>query len=72
MTLGPRAMVRCKSAPTVIVAERRKGKDGQRGSMSLCDECLRAFERIKGVAGFTVKRLPTAPLQNPGAGESGE
>ena len=49
MTLGPRlAQERCKNIPTVIVKENKPGKDGRRGSMSLCDECLKALERMVG------------------------
>lgn len=57
MTLGPRSMVRCESVPTVIVTERRKGKDGRRGSMSLCDECHHAFEQINGKDFATVRAV---------------
>lgn len=31
---------RCENKPTVIAKEIRKGKDGKRGSMSLCESCL--------------------------------
>lgn len=35
--------VRCRSKPTVIARERQPGEDGRRGSMSLCNDCKRAF-----------------------------
>jgi hypothetical protein len=41
MTLGGvPGLVRCSNTPIVIVIEAVKGKDGLKGSMSLCDECL--------------------------------
>ena len=45
MTLGGRVgdMIRCANPPTVIVTERKPGRDGKRGSMSLCAECLAVF-----------------------------
>ena len=40
MTLGGgHKMVRCDSAPTVIVRENKSGYDGLRGEMTLCDHC---------------------------------
>ncbi len=39
MTLGPRRMVRCEAKPTWIAIEIVAAADGQKGSMSLCDEC---------------------------------
>lgn len=46
MTLGPRQWVRCPNPPTVISTELVPDpKDGQRGSMSLCDECLAVFKK---------------------------
>ena len=49
MTLGGRPeLVRCTSAPTVIVREKLPGKDGQRGSMSLCGVCLVVFKQQLG------------------------
>lgn len=47
MTLGgQRQWERCSAAPVVIVAEVRKGKDGRKGCMSMCDSCLEAFKKI--------------------------
>lgn len=44
MTLGPRpSWERCREKPTAIVREKKPGKDGQCGSMSLCTSCLVQF-----------------------------
>jgi len=44
MTLGGRReMVRCSNKPTVIITETKPGEDGQKGSMSLCPDCLIVF-----------------------------
>lgn len=44
MTLGGRpGLERCKDKPTVIVHEKKPGKDGLMGSMSLCTHCLIQF-----------------------------
>jgi hypothetical protein len=45
MTLGPRHFERCTNEPAVIVTETEPGCDGERGSMSLCLECLAAFKK---------------------------
>ncbi len=41
MTLGGNlgGRERCDARPTVIATEIKPGKDGQIGSMSLCDDC---------------------------------
>ena len=51
---------RCERAPTVILEETQPGDDGQRGSMSLCDECL-AVARGYGLPPFTVKAILSTP-----------
>jgi len=44
LTLGGRPeMIRCTDKPTVIAKEIKPGKDGLRGSMSLCTHCLLKF-----------------------------
>lgn len=44
MTLGGRKeMVRCTNKPTTIVRELKPGKDGRKGSMTLCTDCLVQF-----------------------------
>jgi hypothetical protein len=54
MTLGPRQMERCHNKPVVIAEESNPGEDGQKGSMSLCEECLIVFKSKypKGYATF--------------------
>ena len=47
MTLGPRPTVRCEKRPVVIATEKIQGKDGLRGSMSLCGEHMDDLQRIK-------------------------
>lgn len=43
MTIGKPAWSRCSSRPCVVVREREPGRDGQRGAMSLCEECFGVF-----------------------------
>jgi len=44
MTLGGSpGLERCKNKPTTIVKEINPGKDGNKGSMSLCTHCLLVF-----------------------------
>lgn len=50
MTLGPRSYERCKNTPAFIAIETKAGKDGQRGSMSLCPECKAVCEKELGHA----------------------
>lgn len=57
----PFKMTRCTDKPTVIVTEKSAGKDGQVGSMSLCDHCLGVFreqqpEVAKGVIVARIER----------------
>lgn len=46
MTLGggPK-LERCRREPTVIATEIKPGKDGQIGSMSLCDKCAAVLQK---------------------------
>lgn len=55
MTLGPRHLERCTNRPTVIATETNPGEDGQKGSMSLCENCLKIFKQKfpKGYATFS-------------------
>ncbi len=49
MTLGPRNFQRCKEVPTVIATERAVNEEyGHKGSMSLCDACLKVFQLKMG------------------------
>ena len=45
MTLGPREVRRCKNKPVAIVAEAKPGPDGQKGAMSMCEDCLAVFRK---------------------------
>jgi hypothetical protein len=40
-------MVQCKNKPTWIITEKFAGMDGRKGSMSVCDDCLKEAERRK-------------------------
>jgi hypothetical protein len=60
MTLGPRQMERCTSRPDWIATEKRPGKDGQRGSMSMCDEHRKVFEK-KHPGQATFKKVDPNP-----------
>ncbi len=59
MTLGGRVgqMVRCDSKPIIVVTEVSPGKDGRRGSMSLCGECLNVLLAQPGAWNFTLRTL---------------
>jgi len=49
MTLGGRpGRVRCSNVPAFIAKEKRAGKDGRKGSMSLCEECSKVFSAQMG------------------------
>jgi hypothetical protein len=49
LTFGPRRpRIRCSNKPAYIAKEKRKGKDGKRGSMSLCKDCAVVFEKQMG------------------------
>ena len=41
-------MERCSNVPTVVVAKRQPGSDGQQGSMSLCHDCFTVFKMRGG------------------------
>ena len=61
MTLGGHpGRVRCEAAPTVIAKETKPGKDGKRGSMSLCDSCLAVMVKQCGGDSFTSKPIRAA------------
>lgn len=58
MTLGGRpGLERCKNKPTVIVSETKPGKDGQKGSMSLCDGCLAVLRKQMPRDSFKVEDI---------------
>jgi hypothetical protein len=55
MTIGGRPeMVRCYHGASYVAIENKPGKDGQKGSMSLCDACRVAFLRFFGPSYATV------------------
>jgi hypothetical protein len=55
--MGGPAFERCHNRPTQIVRERTPGRDGRRGSMSLCDECRVVFDKQVGAATVTTQPL---------------
>lgn len=57
MTLGPRRYVRCASKAVYIAKENKPNSDGQRGSMSLCDDCLPKMTAAYGLKYATVRRI---------------
>ena len=62
LTLGGRpGLVRCTAKPVAVIKEVKPPKKGwERGSMSLCGECLaQACEQL-GMKKFTVKRIREA------------
>lgn len=62
MTLGGRpGYVRCKEKPVVIVTENKPGRDGRKGSMSLCAACWRVM--LKQLGGKFATAEPIDPLK---------
>lgn len=55
MSFGVPSWVRCNNAPSVIATETTAGGDGRRGSMALCDECLKKCIDKMGAGSFTTK-----------------
>lgn len=46
MSMGGRPeLVRCKDVPSVIVVENETDENGERGSMSLCEDCLKVAKQ---------------------------
>jgi hypothetical protein len=46
LTFGGRpGRVRCTNKPRLIVTEKKPGKDGLKGSMSLCPDCFAVFQK---------------------------
>lgn len=65
--MGGPAYSRCSSRPLFIATERKKGPDGQRGSMSLCATCYAVLVRQLGPKHVTLK-----PIQKGAAPDAGE
>lgn len=58
MTLGGvPGRVRCTNAPSAIITETELGKDGQRGSMSLCQGCWLVAAQQLGPDAFTSRHV---------------
>lgn len=59
MTLGGvPGLIRCTNAPTVIAYELVANPDtGQKGSMSLCEDCLKKFLEQVGMDGYKIESL---------------
>lgn len=61
---GVPGYARCKSKPTVIVTERKKNKEyGQRGSMTLCNECWAKATKQLGPGHFTVGPITKSQIE---------
>lgn len=45
---NPEAFVRCENKPVFIAKENVAGKDGKKGSMSVCRPCRRELEKQLG------------------------
>ena len=54
LSFGPPTMVRCNARPRWIATEEvARASDGLRGSMSLCDECRAACERLMSLTAIS-------------------
>lgn len=61
MTLGGSpGRVRCSNVPTLIAKENQPGKDGRKGSMSLCESCGQKFVEKMGLSFATL-----TPIKKP-------
>jgi hypothetical protein len=66
MTCGGRhEMIRCENKPTCVAKENKPGKDGRRGSMSLCDPCAKVFVKQMGKSYATLKPINEKALSKP-------
>lgn len=59
MTLGPRRLVRCDNKPDFLAVELVPGKDGKRGSMTLCLKCAGVMMEIEDFR----QRIQLQPVQ---------
>ena len=58
MTLGGgQKMIRCENKPTVIATETNAGSDGLKGSMTMCDDCLKVAEKQLPKGFFDIVRF---------------
>ena len=57
MTFGPRKLIRCTNGPDFIATEKKPGKDGLVGAMSLCESCAEVMKKILGEDFATLSRI---------------
>ena len=57
MSFGGRLVNRCTNKPDVIVYEQNKRANGLKGSMSMCQDCLKKFIELVGLKGYIVKSI---------------
>lgn len=53
---SPKTTQRCTNKPTMLVTEDKPGKDGQIGSMTLCDGCYAVMQK-QVPAGVSYRRI---------------
>lgn len=59
MTLGGTpGLKRCTNKAMHLLIEKEPGSDGQRGSMTVCDDCLKVFSKQGDMTKVLVKTLP--------------
>ena len=63
---GVPGLVRCTAKPDVIVYELTTQSDGQKGSMSLCNDCLKVFMEQVGIDGYKVESLKKVKAKKKG------
>ena len=42
---GVPKLIRCENIPTIVAIENKKGPDGKKGAMSLCNDCLEVAKK---------------------------
>ncbi len=55
----PKKVERCTNMPTVIARETKKGKDGRKGAMSLCDSCKKVL--LEENPNMKLEEIPIQP-----------
>jgi hypothetical protein len=63
MTFGPRKWVRCQNKPIYIAHEVKPREDGQKGSMSLCNEHAEHMIKAFGI-GYALLELVKKPKKS--------
>ena len=51
---------RCTEKPVVIAYEIQPGDDGEKGSMSLCSDCMNKFKSQMGTEGYKFEKISVA------------